>query len=180
MKRVRIIVLAAALAVLPLSLVSAKGAGGITWGQELFSPALSNFDLQTTYSGGYGYGVTRDGQRVGGFILGLHSSTPGTGYDAGFVGLISGQEVHMGPVMGALNLWTGIGGISAVPALGIPGSFALLGQLDLELGFGFTPGMLLTAYGGMQAVVSVVEGQPLFHNVMYTPVLGLRLAWGSF
>jgi hypothetical protein len=180
MKGIRIIVLAAALCVLPLSVVSARGAGGITWGQELFTPSLSNFDLQTTYSGGYGYGVTRDGQRMGGFVLGLHSSTPSASLDAGFLGLITGQEVHLGPVMGAVNLWTGFGGMSASTVLNTPDSFALFGELDLEIGFGFTRGMQLTGYAGMQAIVSVREGQPLFSNVMYTPVLGLRLAWGSF
>jgi hypothetical protein len=169
-----------ALAVLPLSFAAARGAGGVTWGQEYFTPSLSNFDLPTMYSGAYGYSVTRDGQRIGGFVLGLHSSADSPSFDAGFVGLITGQETHLGPAIGAVNLWTGFGGMSANPVLNTPESFALFGELDLELGFGFTRGVQLTGYAGMQAIVSVVEGQPLFHNVMYSPVLGLRLAWGSF
>jgi hypothetical protein len=180
MKGVKIMVLAAALAILPLSVLSARGAGGITWGQEYFDPSLSNFDLQATYSGAYGYSITRDGQRIGGFALGIRSSAPSAEFDAGFVGFITGQEVHFGPVMGAVNLWMGFGGMSASPVLNTPDCFALFGQIELEMGFGFTHGMQLTGYAGMQAIAGVRDGQPLFGNVMYTPVLGLRLAWGSF
>ena len=180
MKGLKIIVLAAVLGVLPLSVIFAGGAGGITWGQEFVDPAFSNFGLQTTYSGAYGYGVNHDGQRIGGFALGLHATNMGPSFDAGFVGLITGQEVHLGPLMGALNLWTGIGGMSANTVLNTPDCFALFGEADLEVGFGFTHAMQLTGYVGMQAIVSVVEGQPLFHTVMYAPVMGLRLAWGSF
>ncbi len=180
MRGVKILVLSVALAVLPLSVVSARGGGGITWGQEYFNPSLSNFDLQTTYSGAYGYGVMHDGQRIGGFALGLRSSAPSSDFGAGFVGVITGQEVHLGRVMGAVNLWTGLGGMRASPVLSTPDCFALFGQVELELGFGFTRVMQLTAYAGMQAIAAVVDGRPLFSEVMYTPVLGLRLAWGSF
>ena len=180
MKGLKVIVLAAALGIMPLSTVFAGGAGGVTWGQELVDPFFSNFGLQTSYSGGYGYGVSRDGQRIGGFALSMHAVSSGPSFGAGFVGLITGREVHTGPLMGALNLWMGLGGMSANPVLNTPDCFALFGELDLELGFRFMPATQLTGYAGMQAIVGVVDGQPLFHSVMYAPVLGLRLAWGSF
>jgi hypothetical protein len=180
MNRFRIIVLAAVLGVLPLSVVFAGGAGGVTWGQELVDPSLSNFGLQTAFSGGYGYGVNRDGQRIGGFAVSLNTISAGPSFGAAFVGVITGQEVHLGALVGALNLWTGIGGMSANPVLNTPDCFALFGELDLEVGFGFTRAMRLTGYAGIQAIVSVMEGQPLFQNVIYAPVLGLRMAWGSF
>jgi hypothetical protein len=179
-KGIRIVVIAAVLCVLPLSVVSARGAGGVTWGQEFFYPSLSGDSTQANFSGAYGYGVSRDGTRFGGFAISLNSSIPSSSFMGGFVGFISGQEVHLGPVIGALNLWTGIGGMRASPVMNTPDCFALFGELDLEVGFAFTRGMELTGYAGVQGITGLVDGQPLFHNVMWAPVLGLRLAFGSF
>jgi hypothetical protein len=176
----KILVLAAAFAVLPLSMAAAGGAGGFTWGQQIFDSQLSNYDVQGNYSGAYGYGVTRHGQRIGGFAMAVHSSSPNEALDGGFAGIITGQEMHAGPFIAAVNLWIGFGGLSATPAVPTGGSFALFGELDLELGLGFISWMELTGYAGMQAVTSVAGGRSLFSSVMYTPVLGVRVAWGSF
>ncbi len=176
----KIIVLVAALTVLPLSMVCAGGAGGLTWGQQFFDPQLSNYDFQGTWSGAYGYGVTRHGQRIGGFAMAVRSSAPGGTFDGGFAGLITGQEMHAGPFLMAISLWTGIGGLNADSALPAGGSLALFGELDLELGLGFISWMQVTGYAGMQAITRVTGGRPLFSGVAYTPVLGVRVAWGSF
>jgi hypothetical protein len=176
----KIIILAAALAILPLSMACAGGAGGLTWGQQFFDSRLSNYDFQGTWSGAYGYGVTHHGQRIGGFAMAVRSSAPNGALDGGFAGLITGQEMHAGPFLMAINLWTGLGGLSADPALPSGSSFALFGELDLELGLGFISWMEVTGYAGMQAISRVSGGRPLFSNVMYTPVLGVRVAWGSF
>jgi hypothetical protein len=176
----KIVILAAALAVLPLSMASAGGAGGLTWGQQYFDSQLSNFDVQSTYSGAYGYGVTRHGQRIGGFALAVRSSSPDSLFEGGFAGLITGQEVRAGPFLMAVNLWTGLGALRTGPALPTGGSLALFGELDLELGLGFISWMEVTGCAGMQAVTRIAGGRPLFSNVMYTPVLGARVAWGSF
>ena len=66
MNTTRTIILAAILTLLPLSMACAGGAGGLTWGQQYFDSQLSNADSQGTFSGAYGYGVTRHGQRIGG------------------------------------------------------------------------------------------------------------------
>ena len=179
MNTTRIIVLAVALTVLPLSMACAGGAGGLTWGQQYFDSQLSNHDFQSTFSGGYGYSVTRHGQRIGGFGLAV-TSLPNGSLDGGFGGLILGQEVHTGPFLLAVNLWTGFGGLSADPALLTAGSLALFEELDLEMGLGFISWMEVTAYAGMQAITRVGAGHALFSGAMYTPVLGVRVAWGSF
>jgi hypothetical protein len=180
MNTTRIIILAAALSALPLSMACAGGAGGLTWGQQYFDSPLSNYDFQGTFSGAYGYGVTRQGQRIGGFAIAVRSAAPEGAFDGGFAGLITGQEIHAGPFLMAVTLWTGIGGLSVKdPALPAGGSLALFGELDLELGLGFISWMELTGYAGMQAVVRVADGG-FFSGAMYTPVLGIRVSWGSF
>ena len=180
MNTTRIIVLAAALCVLPLSTACAGGAGGLTWGQQFVDSQLSNSDFQGTFSGGYGYGVTSHGQRIGGFGLAVRSSASSGSLDGGFGGLILGQEAHAGPFLLAINLWTGFGGLRGDPSLPAGGSLALFEELDFELGLGFIPWMEVTGYAGMQAIARVGAGRPLFSGVMYTPVLGVRVAWGSF
>jgi hypothetical protein len=172
----RIVVVAAALALLPLSASFARGAGGVTWGQQYFDSQLASNDLQATMNGVFGYSTSRGGQRIGGFAMAVH----GPFVDGGFVGAIAGQEMRTGIFSAGMNLWTGFGGLSASPVTLAGGSFALFGELDLELGFGFIPGVQLTGYAGMQAMMGIPAGRPSFEDVMYTPVFGLRIAWGSF
>jgi hypothetical protein len=180
MKSLKTGIFAAAMLVLPLA-VYAGGGGGLTWGEQYFaSSALSNTDLQTSTAGVYGYGVTRGSQRVGGFAMAIHTTSPMQAMDGGFVGAIAGQEMRAGPFTAALDLWTGFGGLAAIPALGTSGAFALFGELSLELGLTGIPGVMLTGYAGMQAIAAVQPDQALFGKVMYTPVIGMRLAWGSF
>lgn len=80
----------------------------------------------------------------------------------------------------AINFWTGFGGLSADPALPTAGSPALFEEIDVELGLGFIPWMEVTGYAGMQAIARIGAGHSLFSGVMYTPVVGVRVAWGSF
>ena len=176
----RIFVVAAALLVLPLLGAFARGAGGFTWGEQYFDAQFSSYDLQTSYAGVYGYSVNYGGQRIGGFAMSIHSAMTDPVLNGGFVGAITGQEMRTGPFVAAVNLWAGFGGMSGSASLGLPGSLALFGELNLELGMGFIPGVMLTGYAGMQAVTGVSPEQPLFSSVMYTPVFGLRIAWGSF
>ena len=72
-----------------------------------------------------------------------------------------------------------LGSLRADPALPAGGSLALFGELDLELGLGFISWMEVMAYAGMQAITNIYGGRP-FSSIMYTPVLGVRVAWGSF
>jgi hypothetical protein len=86
-----------------------------------------------------------------------------------------GQSGHF---VAAVNLWTGFGGLSANTVLSSGSSVAFFGELDLELGMGFFPGMEVTGYAGMQAITTA--SRPLFSTIVYTPVLGVRISWGSY
>ena len=180
MKGMKIVAFAAALAVLPLTEAFARGAGGVTWGEQYFDSRFSNYDVSMNYNGVFGYSVTYGGQRVGGFAMALNTSAGEPELNGGFLGAITGQEFRTGPFLGAVNLWTGFGGLTGGATPGIPGSLALFGELNLEAGFGFMPGVTLTGYAGMQVTSSLSASAPYFTNVMYTPVLGMRVAWGAF
>jgi hypothetical protein len=175
----KIMALATALVVLPLAAAFARGGGGFTWGEQYFDSQLANYDLQATSSGAYGYGVTHGGQRIGGFVMALRSAGSND-FSGGFVGTITGQEARLGPVLAAVELWTGFGGIAPNTTLQTSGTFALMGELDLELGLGFFRGVCLTGYAGMQAFTAFSLDEQPFSNVRYTPVFGVRVAWGSF
>ena len=179
MKHLRIVALLTALLVVPLSLF-AMGAGGFMWGGQLYTGELANFDLRTSTTGVFGYSVTPGGQRIGGFALAMNSIGANPGLQGGFVGAITGQETAGGPLVGAVTLFTGLGGLAPDATLHADGSFALFGELDLELAFHFIPGAALTGYAGMQVISDLGPGRSPFENILYTPVLGMRFAWGSF
>ncbi|MGA2976187.1 MAG: hypothetical protein ABSF77_12825 [Spirochaetia bacterium] len=178
MKIMKIAALAAALALLPLTGAFALSAGGFTWGQQYFDSQFSNCNLQTNFTGVYGFRVTHDGQRIGGFAMAIHSDATDPVVNGGFVGVITGQEMRAGILVAAVNVWTGIGGMT--PAAVLPGSLALFGEVSLEVGMGFIPGVMLTGYAGMQAMTSTLASPSFFSNVLYTPVFGMRIAWGSY
>jgi hypothetical protein len=174
----KIVAVVVALAALPLSM--AFGSGGVSWGEQYLIPEypeLANYDTQARFTALYGYSVTRGGMRNGGFVMGVHSPNEECSLDGGFIGAISGQELKAGPFVISLNLWTGIGGVRRTFSAG-DGTFALFGQADLELGLTLFPGMQVVGYGGMQAVADVLAWQPVSTAVYYTPVAGIRLAWG--
>jgi hypothetical protein len=179
MRILRIAAVAAALVVLPLSTAFARGAGGFTWGEQYFDAQFSNYDLQMSTTGVFGYGVSYGGQRIGGFAMAVHSDGVMPSLDGGFIGAITGQEIRMGPFMAAVNLWTGIGGLLG-PGFPLDSSLALVGELSLEIGIRIFPGTMLSGYVAMQAVTNAPVSAPLFSSVAYTPVFGMRLAWGSF
>jgi hypothetical protein len=178
MKSMRIAAFAAAFAVLPLA-AYARGAGGFTWGQQIADSQLANFDLQSSLTGVYGYGVSWNGRRTGGFALAVHSDGAAPAVEGGFIGGIAGQEFRRSPFIGAVNLWAGLGGLSAGRGISADGSFAVFGEITAELGVAFMPGVLLTGYAGLQAMSAVSSGETFFTRVMYSPVIGMRLAWGS-
>jgi hypothetical protein len=175
----KVVIVALALSVLPLAGAFARGAGGFTWGEQYFDQSLSNINLGTSDNGVYGYSTTYGGQRIGGFALAMHSDAIAPAFNAGFIGAIGGQEVRIGPFMGAVTAWTGFGGMNTNPLYQGPAAFALFGELNVEAGFGFLPGVMLTCYAGLQAVAQVFPEQAFIQNTIYTPVMGMRIAWGS-
>jgi len=178
MRACRIMLVAAALAVLPLAAVGARGAGGFTWGQEILDPTLSSANLDSSLLGVYGYGVSYAGRRTGGFALAVHSDSASPAIEGGFVGGIAGQEFRQYPLLMAVNLWAGVGGLAAGRGVPPEGSFAVFGEVTAEIGFSL-PGMILSGYAGMQAMSAVSSAETFFTRAMYCPVVGVRLAWGS-
>jgi hypothetical protein len=137
-------------------------------------------DVGQNTVGGFGYGVTRSGQRIGGFGLAFFSTDPAVQFEGGVGGSISGQELRLGPVTLAAVMWTGVGGLKTnVP--GMAGEwFTLFFEGDVEVGLAVTPWMQLTGYGGVQLLANLAPGRPFEGMLFYTPVVGVRLAWGSF
>ena len=174
----RIAAIVTVLAALPLA--GAFSAGGFSWGEQYLvpeHPELANYDTQARFSAIYGYGVTGFGMRNGGFVLGVHSPDDPCGFEGGFIGAISGQELRAGPFTFAVDLWTGIGGMHFAEG-SQDGRFALFGQADIEIAFRVFPGMRVAGYAGMQGIADIVAWQPLAAAVYYTPVAGVRVAWG--
>lgn len=178
MVRFRIAVAAAAFALLPLAWAGAREAGGFTWGQEILDPALSNDALDSQVLGVYGYGVDYAGRRAGAFALAIHSTGDSPVVEGGFVGGIAGQELRRYPLLMAINLWAGLGGLSAGNGVPTGGSFAMFGEITAEIGLTAIPGVVITGYGGLQAMSAVSSSEPLFSRAMYCPILGIRVAWG--
>ncbi len=175
----RIALVAVIFAAVPLAAGFARGAGGFTWGQQVFDGQLASDDMQSSVTGVYGYGVSRDGQRTGGFALALHSNAAVPVVEGGFIGGIAGQEIRRYPFIVAVNLWAGVGGLTAGRGVLSDGALALFGEVTVEAGAAFMPGVMLTGYAGLQAMSAVSQGESFFSRVMYTPVIGMRLAWGS-
>ncbi len=175
MTRKLTVVFAVIMAIVPLSTAFAGGAGGALYGVQYFIPEWSSFDGQLTYVGGYGYGVSHRGARTGGFGMAFYSEN-GLGPVGGVGGLMSGQELKLGPFMGAVDLLTGVGGVSTP----MGGYFVLFGEVDASLGFAIFDWMQASVYAGLQGMVNVCPGRPLQDMILYTPVVGIRIAWGSF
>ncbi len=175
----KIVALALALAVLPLAGAFARGAGGFTWGEQYAMDPFSNVDLGITTTGVYGYSVSHGGQRIGGFAVALHSDAAVPALDGGFVGAIAGQETRLGSLMTAVSLWTGFGASNFGASSRIPETLSLFAELTVEAGLAFVPGVIVTGYAGMQAVAPVLLDQGTIGEPTYTPVIGLRVAWGS-
>ncbi len=181
MRIAKTVIIGAALLALPLSLVFAGGAGGVTWSDQRSVPGLSNMTGMSSV-GGFGYGVSSSGQRTGGFGFALYSGPPGSDSLAGGVGgIIVGQELRLGPITAALNLWTGLGGISATYQGVENGYCVLFGEADVEIGAAVTPWMQLVLYGGLQGFADLTPGSGIGARLTrYAPVVGMRMAWGSF
>lgn len=181
MRIMKTVVIGAALLALPLSFAFAGGAGGVTWSDQRTLPPLSNTGVGMSSVGGFGYGVTSAGQRTGGFGFALYSGSGTDSIAGGVGGIIVGQELRLGPITAALDLWTGLGGISATYQGVESGYCILFGEADVELGAAVTPWMQLVLYGGIQGFADLTPGSGIGARLTrYAPVIGMRMAWGSF
>ncbi len=157
------------------------GAGGITLGFQRYDPDLANQDMGCVLIGGFGYGVSSEGVRFGGFgmaALGGEGESSPSDLNCGIGGFITGWEFRAGPFVIAVNLWTGLGG--AAYGASDPGGFMIaFGELSAELGLVLTRCMRLVGYMGLQGMGNLVPGRPFHELELYTPVTGIRLSWGS-
>ncbi len=171
----RLLLAVLVLAVVPAALASAGGAGGVAFGVQYFDPGLSNADHSLTCITGFGYGTSGVpyGRRIGGFGMAIMAADGTTAGGVG--GMLLGREFHSGPIVAGLTLYCGVGGVAFHDA----GYMVAFGEGEFELGVTL-PWMQVTAYAGFQAWGNLVPGLPLANAVVYTPVLGVRLAWGSF
>jgi hypothetical protein len=179
----RISIAAAAIVVLAASGVWAGGAGGVTHGFPYLEhgDGWCSADVQEITVGGFGYGVSRHGERIGGFGLAFFSADPSVVFEGGVGGLINGRQFSIGPLTAAAVAWTGVGCLlTDVP--GMAGSWiTVFLEADVEIGWALTPRMQVTGYGGMQVLANFGPGDPFDENMLfYTPVAGVRIAWGSF
>jgi hypothetical protein len=175
MKKARgFLVLAALLVTIPASAAFGGGAGGISYDGQYFYPGLTSSNIGMTSITGYGYGVSWDGSRFGGFGKALLSAQGIAAGGAG--GILAGHEWRAGPFVVALDLLMGVGGMAFHG-----GGYAIaFGQADFEIGVTIVPWMQISAYAGYQAWGNLVPGFPFSNASLYTPVLGVRLAWGGF
>lgn len=172
----------AAVLLLPLAAFARGGAGGLDFGVQVYNSQISNLDLGLTNLGGYGYGVTPWGQRIGGFGRAFLNVSPGSAIAGGVGGILSGFELRAGPLVAGLTLLAGLGGMGTAPMQFPPyGGYCIaFGEATVDAGLAVTPWMLLSVYAGMQAMTNLVPGRPFSAFVDYCPVAGMRISWGWF
>lgn len=160
--------------------IMANGGGGIFYAvNSPFADSLGNSEFQPRalqQSGGFGYGIDRDGTKIGGFGLSFldASSNEAAG---GFGGMLLGSYSTIGPFSFAGNGMLGIGGLHLPGLLDNGGALSFLGQLDLELGFPVTDWFQISAFAGVQFLLPVTSA---YKGSIHYPMMGLRLTWGSF
>jgi hypothetical protein len=163
----------------------AKGGGGTLWGTNtdwIGGENLGVSNMGMTFTGGFGYGVARGGAKIGGFGMAVHNSedsVTGDPYIAGgFGGAMLGSYGSAGRVSVAANLWLGVGGFSIQNTGDFFGGF---GQADIEVGFAVLKWFQISGYAGYAAILPLIASpSALFASAKYTPVIGIRLTWGSF
>ena len=148
--------------------------------------------------GGFGYGVTWENFKIGGFGFGFLSgqvSKPVPVLDAelvglagGFGGVILGSQYSAGPIVLALNTRLGVGGLAidqtsyppkAGTYYGTFGTVGLYGHIDVEAGVVIGRNMLLSAYAGTSGILAFTFWDPPVLPLL-VPVFGARITWGSF
>ncbi len=159
---------------------SATAGGGVTSGAHTFVDGFSNYQLEATSMGGFGYGSSSRGTRVGGFGLSISDQAEPEDLVGGFGGVIASQELQLGLFTIAITSWTVVVGIRARGVPGTGGYFALFEEVALEVGVAALPWIQLVGYAGFQVVGSVLPGVLISETLSYTPSIGLRVVWGSF
>jgi hypothetical protein len=165
----------------------ADGGGGFFHGLQTNEyPFLRGYPIRSDslglmYTGGYGYGVS--GHRItGGFGVGFSDFESDSGIAGGYGGLINGARAKTGPVNLMITSWTGIGGIRFTEAATgeTAGYLIATEELDLEVGLALLPWFMPVFYAGYQVMGNLTPGRPFGDFFSYTPVVGIRFAFGKF
>ncbi len=168
--------------------LSADGGGGMFWQQQVSEyPFAKDWDLESTdmnlhMVGGFGYGIAGDGRITGGYGYGITSEegTPGA-ISGGFGGIVNGYRMFEGPLHFAVVTYAGIGGIHREAMGESPDEswFALSLEIDVEVGLPVFGWFMPVVYAGYQYMGGIFpsETDEVFQS--YSPVLGIRLAFGD-
>jgi len=165
----------------------ADGGGGFFHGlQTTEYPFLKGYPIRSSspglmYTGGYGYGVSGH-EITGGFGVGLKDCESATGIAGGYGGVIYGMRGLLGPVNVMVVSWTGIGGIKFTDPAGGGTAGYVIGteEVDLEIGVPVLPWFMPVFYAGYQVMGNLGPGRPFEDFLSYTPVIGIRFAFGKF
>ena len=141
---------------------------------------IENNNMDLYYSGGFGYGISRNNVISGGFGYAVYASEDENTPLGGFGGVINGIRLLRYPFNVSLMSWTGFGGITINSVDGKKNSFAISEELTLELGFPLFRWFSPTIYAGYQVIGSLGSGETFEDFLSYTPVLGFRFQWGKF
>lgn len=166
----------------------ADGCGGMYYGLQtskypfLKEHPIHNNSMGLAYYGGYGYGV--HGHNItGGFGFAITDTDGDRGIAGGFGGVINGVRLVQWPVTVSLISWTAVGGISTgnlEAEDGVKGFFALTEEITLELGIPINQWFMPSLYAGYQVAGNLIPGAAFEDFLVYTPVVGVRVAWGKF
>ena len=167
--------LAAALLMSHATTLAAEG--GAAAGLPLYAgEVFSSHAIEAVTVSGFGYGANPAGTRFGGFGIGFIDRTDALRLQAGFGGLIVGQEFGVGAVSFAVSSWTGAGTFADDAVADGDRFAALFEELTLELGFSPVLWLQIVAYGGYQFIGSITPR--FFGTIVYTPVAGVRAVFG--
>jgi hypothetical protein len=164
--------------------VFADGGGGFFFAQQMDSfPFLEQVDIPfknnaLQISGGYGYGVSRNGAINGGFGYGMYNEDGSIG--GGFGGVVSGHRFTAYPLTIQLLSLTGVGGIGIETYFEDYGYFAVMQSFVLEIGLPLTRWFMPIVYFEYQFIGNIMPGNIFSTFTNYTPVAGMRFAWGDF
>ncbi len=167
--------LAAALLMSHATALAAEG--GVAAGLPLYAgEVFSSHAIEAVTVSGFGYGANPAGTRIGGFGVGFIDLADALRLQAGFGGLLVGQEFAAGPLSIAVSSWTGAGSFANAAVADGDRFVALFEELTLELGFSPIPWLEIVAYGGYQLIASITPR--FFDTIVYTPVAGVRAVFG--
>ena len=160
------------------ALATAYGGGGYFTGHYFPVRDFTNTEIEAEVSGGYGYGVSHDGSRYGGFGMVIQSSAHPDGVIGAFGGVITGHQFRGWPFTLSANLWTGVGYVNPAYVAGSEG-VGFLAEVNVEAGMRILPWFQLGLYAGLQ-VIGGFDLPSILDTALYTPVVGARFSWGSF